>query len=137
MKRLITENNSTLEVETLVFLKKDAFKKNPGKSLIESHHRFLILDIYGESVALPISSNMWQVTNQPDTCIEIQDYSEAGLTKPSYVDISSYGRVSSSVIERVVGKLSDRDAYEINREASRMHHLRQFLEYFNRVIHRR
>ena len=122
---------------SVVFLKKDSFKKEPGKSLVDSHHRFLILNVYEEPVAFPISSNMQQVIKHPDNCLEIHDYIKAGLKKPSYVDISSYGRVSEIMIERILGELSDEDAYTITSEAMHLHHLRQFLEYFNRVIHRR
>ena len=83
-------------------------------------------------MALPISSKMHQTIDH-EYNIPIKNYAEAGLSKPSYVDVSTYGRVNESAINQTIGSLSNEDVLNISYEFAHSY-LRQYLEQFLSMI---
>ena len=102
---------NNLRIGDVVFLH-SGFHKNLGKQLINSHHRFIVVD---DGVVCPVSSNTKWVSNKYPYNIMINDYKVANFTKPSYVDTSTRGEIEDKDVQKIVGHVSDSDLKNIYR----------------------
>lgn len=103
---IIIENINSYPVGSLLKLKYGAFKKYPGNKLLTTHHMFVVVD---ENNVCVVSSNNSKVNDKYPYNVEIIDWKDAGLNKPSHVKTDVYGEINDKDIFDLVGHLTNND----------------------------
>lgn len=112
----MNESINNYNVGDIVKLKYGSFKKNPGKTLVGSHHLFVIVD---DNNVCVLSSNMSKVNKRYRYNIEITDWKDAELHKPSHVKTDTYGTVDDFDIFTKIGSLSEKDLSKVIKSYNR------------------
>lgn len=94
---------------------KSTYRTSNLKKLLAGNHLMLITDVNGNEIRIsPISSNMVQ-TQHHESNVPIIDWQQAGLNKPSYVDVSTRGKVDVTSIHSHIGRVGRIDMRNIRR----------------------
>lgn len=102
--------SNKFKVGDIVVLRYGAFERFPGKKLVTSHHMFVVVDT--ENVC-EISSQSHKVSEKYPWNVEIQDWTQTGLVKPSHVKTDTYGEVDDADVFEKIGELSERDKQRV------------------------
>ena len=124
----IVEELNNYSKGSIVKLKYGTFIKSPGQELIDSHHLFVVVD--HENVC-EISSQESKVTQKFPYNIPIEDWSSAGLRKPSHVKTDTYGKVNDKDVLELVGNLTKEDLNKVISSYNKSPH-NYILEFINR-----
>lgn len=104
----IIEDLSNPSEGDIILLKYGSFEKPYGKSLVTSHHLFVVVKTNPITVC-SISSVEDKVNERFPWNIPIKNLEGTNLRKPSHVKVDNSGIISEDDPFKFVGKLSDED----------------------------
>lgn len=110
----LSEEVDKIEVGDIVILdkSKSRFKTKLATDLVNKNHMFLVLDRNPITIC-PISSNMNKVSKRYPDNVEILNWKDANLRKPSYAGIDVRGVIGQKEVYKIVGRISNKDKWRI------------------------
>ena len=109
MIRVIKESKTfRVSIGDIVSLKKTAFQTEVPKNLIKEHHMFVVVN-KNPLVVCPISSNTTKVGKHYPYNIELEDWEQEGLYKPSHAKTDCSGVIENQDVYKLYGFLTTKD----------------------------